>query len=46
MSGNITVDDIQIGGTADIKYVKNGAAAVYPAVLQKSRIKSGFAEYR
>ena len=48
MSDEITVDDIQIGGAADVKWQKNDVSAVYPAVLQKSRVNknTGVPEYR
>jgi len=50
MSDEITVDDIQIGGTADIRWENKGknkgkVTQIYPAVLQKSRVKNGIIQY-
>jgi len=44
---DITEDDIQVGGTADVKWRKNNQSATYPAKLEKSRrTKAGVIEYR
>ena len=44
---DITEDDIQVGGTADVKWRKNGQSATYPAKLEKSRrTKAGVIEYK
>ena len=46
MVEEITVDDIQIGGTADIRWKRGKAEEIYPAVLQRSRNKDGVIQYR
>merc|ERR1711935_956086 len=45
----ITVDDIQIGHTADVQWKKveqGKVVAIYPAILQKSRVVDGVIQYR
>jgi len=46
MGDEITVDDIQIGATADIQWKKGNVSEIYPAVLQKSRNQRGVVQYR
>lgn len=42
----ITEDDIRIGSTADIKWTNGKGEEIFPAVLQKTRVKFNKIQYR